>query len=112
MTLGSESATAMAPPELVLSWPSEMGSQDPPPSVVFHTPPPPPPKEETQGCGGTPVTAIARPPRNGPTRRKWSDWERSGVCALNKAGRANKRASRRGFIVWNGIRKSGSYDWG
>src|SRR5437763_1780646 len=40
ITLGSESATAMAPTEAVWNCPSEIGSQDAPLSVVFHTPPP------------------------------------------------------------------------
>ena len=43
-TLGSASATATAPMEPALSWPSPNGRHDSPPSVVFHTPPPVAPK--------------------------------------------------------------------
>ena len=40
MTLGSESATAIAPTEAVLKKPSETFSHELPLSVVFQTPPP------------------------------------------------------------------------
>src|SRR6266704_3307109 len=43
-TLGSASATATAPIEPALSWPSPRGRHDRPPSVVFQTPPPVAPK--------------------------------------------------------------------
>ena len=43
-TLGSASATATAPIDPALSWPSPRGRHDRPPSVVFHTPPPVAPK--------------------------------------------------------------------
>jgi len=43
-TLGSAAATATAPMEPALSWPSPRGRHDRPPSVVFHTPPPVAPK--------------------------------------------------------------------
>ncbi len=39
-TLGSASATATAPIEPELIWPSVTGFQVSPASVVFHTPPP------------------------------------------------------------------------
>src|SRR5512140_3944707 len=39
-TFGSDSATAMAPMELVWKKPSEMLRQEMPASSVFHTPPP------------------------------------------------------------------------
>jgi hypothetical protein len=44
MTLGSESATASAPTDPVLNWPSETGIQVNPLSVVLNTPPPTAPK--------------------------------------------------------------------
>jgi hypothetical protein len=40
MTLGSDSATAMAPTEAAAKCSSEMFFQLTPASVVFHTPPP------------------------------------------------------------------------
>jgi hypothetical protein len=42
--LGSESATAMAPTDPSLSWPSDTGRQWMPPSVVLKIPPPVAPK--------------------------------------------------------------------
>src|SRR5690349_21915429 len=69
MTSGFDSETATAPTEELLIWPSVTGSQLSPPSTVFHSPPPTAPKYASRGRPFTPLTAIDRPPRSGPTLR-------------------------------------------
>src|SRR5579864_8822392 len=66
---GLVSDTATAPTEELLSCPSVTTAQVIPPSVVFQRPPPVAPKYASLGRPLTPVTAIERPPRSGPTLR-------------------------------------------
>src|ERR1035437_7855808 len=99
MTLGSESATASAPTEQVLNWPSETGNQLSPLSVVLNTPPPIAPKQDVSGCEGTPATATERPPRNGPIWRNRSSFNKSAGCAASSRGKMTSAASFKDFIV-------------
>src|SRR3954453_4481054 len=66
---GFDSETATAPTEALVSWPSVTGAQVVPLSVVFQRPPPTAPKYASFGRPRTPLTAIDRPPRGGPTLR-------------------------------------------
>src|SRR5687768_10041050 len=69
MTLGSESAMSTAPIDPPKN-PSLMLRQDMPASSVFHTPPPVEPTRKVWGWAANPATAVERPPRKGPSRRK------------------------------------------
>src|SRR6266403_3231154 len=66
---GRDSATATAPTDELLIWPSVTGAHFMPPSVVFQRPPPTAPKYASFGRPFTPDTAIDRPPRSGPMLR-------------------------------------------
>src|SRR6185369_6601768 len=68
-TSGFESATATAPTDELLIWPSVTGFQLRPPSTVFQRPPPTAPKYPSLGRPFTPVIAMERPPRSGPMLR-------------------------------------------
>src|SRR6476660_6289925 len=68
-TSGRVSATATAPTDELLIWPSGTGAHFRPPSLVFQTPPPTAPKYASFGRPFTPDTAIDRPPRSGPMLR-------------------------------------------
>src|SRR6185437_4963287 len=68
-TSGFEADTATAPTEALVIWPSVTGCHDSPAFVVFHNPPPTAPKYASFGWPTTPLTAIDRPPRSGPTLR-------------------------------------------
>src|ERR1043165_9481078 len=75
--LGSDSATATAPTEALLICPSVTEAHVSPPSVVFQRPPPVAPKYPTLGWPLTPLVAIERPPRSGPTLRHRYAFERT-----------------------------------
>src|ERR1041384_367064 len=74
---GSDSATATAPTEALLICPSVTDVHVSPPSVVFQRPPPVAPKYPTFGWPLTPLMAIERPPRSGPTLRQRYAFERT-----------------------------------
>ena len=67
---GFDSETATAPTDALVIWPSVIGVHVVPPSVVFQSPPPVAPKYPTFGWPFTPLIAIDRPPRSGPTLRQ------------------------------------------
>ena len=69
--------------------PSLMFLQDMPASSVFQTPPPVEPTRNMCGWAVKPATAVDRPPRNGPSRRKRRLLKRSvsALCA-DAVGRA------------------------
>src|SRR3954469_15385517 len=66
---GFDSDTATAPTDELLSCPSVTGVHVSPLSIVFQSPPPTAPKYASFGRPLTPLTAIDRPPRSGPTLR-------------------------------------------
>src|SRR5882724_11910497 len=70
---GRDSATATAPTDELLIWPSVTGAHFMPPSIVFQSPPPTAPKYASFGRPLTPDTAIERPPRSGPMARQRKD---------------------------------------
>src|SRR5256885_1807119 len=80
MTFGSDGATVTAPTDEMSDLPSVMLRQVCPPFAVRHTPPFTAPKYATSGRVGSPATATARPPRNGPTSRHRSDLNLLGVA--------------------------------
>src|SRR5712675_1389911 len=92
---GFDSDTATAPTDELVIWPSVTGAHFAPPSVVFQRPPPVAPKYASLARPFTPVTAIDRPPRSGPTLRHLKALTSAGssvpsadaVCAAS-AGRA------------------------
>src|SRR6266550_3785662 len=91
--LGSDSATATAPTDALLTWPSVTGTQVSPPSVVFQRPPPVAPKYPTLGWPFTPLVAIERPPRSGPTLRQRYAFERT--LSIGRTTRADSRSAPR-----------------
>src|ERR1039458_832095 len=99
MTLASESATASAPTDPVLNWPSETGTQLSPLSVVLKTPPTTAPKKYLSGCEGAPLTATERAPRNGPLNQNLSEFNKSVCCAASSRGKMTSAASFKDFIV-------------
>src|SRR4051794_17917621 len=79
-TSGADGATAIAPivPPKYLS---VTGAHDSPAFTDLKTPPPVVPIQNSLGRDGLPVTATARPPRNGPSSR-----QRSAPNALESNG--------------------------
>src|ERR1043166_7907755 len=69
---------------------SKTGVQVRPEFVVFQTPPPTEPKQKVVGSPGTPETALARPPRGGPTLRQRRAEKRLAICR-----RADTRGSQK-----------------
>src|SRR3954470_21033046 len=86
---GFDSDTATAPTDELLSCPSVTGVQVNPLSVVFQSPPPTAPKYASFGRPLTPLTAMERPPRSGPTLRHRYD-------AKNASGDAGSTARATG----------------
>src|SRR3954468_18404629 len=85
---GFDSDTATAPTEALVNWPSVTGAQVVPLSVVFQRPPPTAPKYASFGRPRTPLTAIERPPRGGPTLRHLYEFqivESMGAAPLSGA---------------------------
>src|ERR1700704_3861918 len=88
MVSGFDSDTATAPTDELLIWPSVTGAHFAPPSVVFQRPPPTAPKYASFGRPFTPVTAIDRPPRSGPTLRHLKESKKVDSAAGSTAGAA------------------------
>src|ERR1019366_1057036 len=70
----------MAPTDEMSLRPSVMLRHVWPPFVVFHTPPLTAPNQNTRASAGSPATATARPPRNGPTSRHRIAFRRADVA--------------------------------
>ena len=87
-TSGLVSLTATAPTDALLIWPSVTGAHVSPPSIVFQRPPPTAPKYASFLRPLTPVAAMDRPPRSGPSARHLNDFASvvSSVCAKESAG--------------------------
>src|SRR5262245_31822415 len=85
---GLDSATATAPTEELFSCPSVTAAHVTPLSVVFQRPPPTAPKYASFGRPFTPLTAIDRPPRSGPTLRQRYDEKNADSEAGSTAGAA------------------------
>src|ERR1700730_8958372 len=86
---GFDGATPMAPIDAI-GWPSKIGDQVRPALNDFPTPPPTDPKQKVFGCPGPPLTALTRPPRNGPIIRQRSPEYRPGLtfsCAFMTGAR-------------------------
>src|ERR1700688_842922 len=72
-----------------------MGDQVRPALVVFQMAPPTAPKEKMLGSPGTPVAAMARPPRNGPIIRQRRPSKRLPGGWAARVAAKTKRARRR-----------------
>src|ERR1035437_2273788 len=98
-TSGLDGATASAPTEALLIWPSVTGVQVLPPSEVFQSPPPVAPKKYSFGRAVLPAAAIERPPRSGPRLRQVSAENEGGKSAAKPAVVRTRQVRRRQVFI-------------